>query len=65
MIMYVSLCLTLYFLIVFHTFLILVVTYVTPTAGVGYREKKHTSLNLMKLLGLDASYIMMKKGHCE
>jgi hypothetical protein len=24
-------------------------------------EKKHTSLNLMKLLGLDASYIMMKK----
>jgi hypothetical protein len=31
----------LYFLIVFHTFLILVVTYVTPTAGVGYREKTH------------------------
>jgi hypothetical protein len=39
--MYVSLYLTLYFLIVFHTFLTLVVTYVTPTAGVGYREKTH------------------------
>jgi hypothetical protein len=30
-----------YILIVFHTFLTLVVTYGTPTAGVGYREKTH------------------------